>query len=157
MNPAEPNKLSLIKLSLISTGIILLLNAIINILASNFKQEYLSVKFNLDYLIYDISLEGVIVLLCAILTILFTSKLTDFSFKTVIIRLVIMSVIYFLFCLIFEFIFHLVFAVNDFQTPKSITSRFLNFRYCITGMRYSFILMVIWMVLKYRNSNNNFW
>lgn len=156
MSPAEPNKLSLIKLSLISTGIILFLNAILNILATNFKWEYLSIKFNLDYLIYDIGLEGVIILFCVMLTILFTSKLTDFSFKTVIIRLIIMSVIYFLFCLIFESIFHFIFAVNDLQTPKSITSRFLNFRYFISGMRYSLVLMIVWMVLKYRNSNNNF-
>lgn len=154
MNTQTDSSLSWYKLSFITTGIILILNAIASLIATNFKAKYLSVVFNWEYPIYNVGLEGLIILLCIAPTILFTSKLADFSFKTVIIRLSVMSVLYLLFSLVFQLVFYFIFSLNDLDNPKSITSQFLNLKYFLTGMRYSFILMVIWMVLKYRNNSN---
>ena len=154
MNTQANSSLSWYKLSFITTGIILILNSIASLIATNFKAKYLSVIFTWEYPIYNIGFEGFIILLCIVPTILFTSKLPDFSFKTVIIRLSVMSVLYLLFSLVFQLVFYFIFSLNDLDNPKSITSQFLNLKYFLTGMRYSFILMVIWMVLKYRNNSN---
>lgn len=154
MNTQTNSPLSWYKLSFITTGIILILNAFANLIATNFKAKYLSVVFNWEYPIYNVGLEGLIILLCIAPTILFTSKLADFSFKAVIIRLSLMSFLYLLFSLLLHLIIYYVFSLDNLAPPQSITSNFLNFKYFITGMRYSFILMVIWMVLKYRNNSN---
>lgn len=154
MNTQNNSPLSWYKLSFITTGFILIINAAADLIATNFKVEYLSVMFDWEYPIYNIGLEGLFVFLCILGTYLITSKLIDFSFKTIIMRLVIMSVFYFVSCCFFQFILYFLFRSDDFGSPKSITSQLLNFKYLITGMRYSFILMVIWMVLKYRNHSN---
>jgi hypothetical protein len=154
MNPSEPNKTSPFKLSLLTTSIILILNAVISLLAANFKPEYLSLTFDGEYLVYQVGLEGVVVLLCVLLTVLSTSGLTDFSFKTVLIRLSVLSIIYFLFYLVCQFIIYIVFKSNDFKVPQSVTSQFLNFKYFISGIKYSFVLIIVWMVLKYRKQNS---
>jgi|GEM_PF-4378747 len=149
MNPQPSNKVSLYKLSFVSTGFILLLNAIIDLLATNFKAEYLSIIFDWEYVPFNIGIEGLVIFLCVVGTSLLTSKLPDFSFKTVLIRISLFASFYLLLCLIYQFIFSLVFIANELD-PKIITSKILNFKYFIAGMKYSFIFMVVWMVLKYR-------
>lgn len=149
MNLPSANKLSLYKLSFVSTGFILFLNVISDLLATNFKAKYLSAVFDWRYLLFSIGSEGLMVFLSVLGTSLLTSKLPDFSFKTVSIRIISLSSFYMLFCLIYQFIFYLVFILNDYDS-KIITSKILNFGFFITGMRYSFIFMMTWMVLKYR-------
>lgn len=152
MEPRPYNTISWYKLTLVTTGVILVLNAFVDLIATNFKAKNLFIIFNWEYPIYNIGLEGFIILLCILPTILFTSKRADFSFKTVIIRLSIISVLYLLFSLLLQLVFYFIFSLDDLNSPKSIASKFLNFKYFITGMRYSFIFMVVWMVLKYRKN-----
>lgn len=149
MNIQSTNKVSWYKLSFVSVGFILLLNAVADLIATNFKAEYLSIIFDWEYLPFNIGIEGLIIFLCTVGTGLLTSKLPDFSFRTVLIRISLFSSFYFLLCLIYQLIFSFVFIANDLA-PKIITSKILNFKFFITGMRYSFVFMIAWVVLKYR-------
>ena len=153
MNPQPHNPVSWHKLSLISTGFILILNVLANLFATNFKTEYLINMFDAEYLLFEIVLEGVGIFLCAVGTVLFTSKLSDFSFRAVILKMILFSFFYLLFCIIYQFIGYLAFTANG-MNPKIIGSEFLNFQFFIVGMRYSFVFMVIWMVLKFHKKTS---
>ncbi len=144
MNAQPTNKVSWYKLSFISTGFILLLNGIGYLIATNFSGKNISIMFGWEYPVFSIGLEGVCIFLCIAGTYLITSKLTDFNFKTVLIRLILFSSFYLIFSLIASFIMYLILSGDPNKFFK------LNFKYFISGMRYSFVFMLIWIVLKYR-------
>ena len=86
MHPQPHNKVPALKVALVFTGIMLAVNAVANLIGISFKTDYF---LSLDYLKFEIGLEATVLFVCALLTILTTSKLRDFNFGTIIIRILI--------------------------------------------------------------------
>lgn len=139
MNPQPTNKVFVFKLALIFTGIMLLVNLIASLISSSFKFDHI---LTWNYLKFLIGLEGLALFLCAIFTALITSKLMDFKFGTIFIRILVFSAIYLSFSFLVQLIAGLyIGSMNYFES---------NFKLFNTGMRSSFLFLVVWMVLKYR-------
>lgn len=78
MNPQPHNKVPALKVAIVFTGIMLAVNAVANLIGISFKTDYF---LSLDYLKFEIGLEATVLFLCALLTILTTSKLRDFNLE----------------------------------------------------------------------------
>ncbi len=139
MNPQPHNKVPVFKLALVFTGFMLIVNAIANLISVSFKTDYF---LSWDYLKFEVGLEALGVFLCAIFTALITSKLSDFKFGTVFIRILVFAVIYLSFSLLLEGIIYFYLGSMDYYKT--------NFKLFNTGMRCSFLFLVVWMVLKYQ-------
>lgn len=139
MNPQPCNKVPLFKLALIFTGMMLLVNLIASLISSSYELEYILTSYYLKYLV---GVEGLAVFLCAILTALITSKLTDFKWGTIAIRILVFSSIYLSFSFLVAWIVGLYIGSMNYYHP--------NFKLFNVGMRSSFLFIIVWMVLKYR-------
>jgi hypothetical protein len=140
MNPQPHNKVPVFKLALIFTGILLLVNLIAGLISSSFRFDNILTWYYFKFLI---GFEGLAVFLCAIFTTLITSKLMDFKFGTIVIRILVFSTIYLSLLVLVELIVGLYIGSMNYFDP--------NFALFNTGMRCSFLFLVVWMVLKYRN------
>lgn len=143
MNPSSIKPSSL-KISLIFTGSILVLNLLLDLIAAFFKLDYF---LRWDYFLYEIVLEALVGFISSFGTASFTSKLPDFSFKTILIRIVVFAILYTLFALLLELIIYLSILGTDMHLYHP------NFRLVISGIKESFVFIVIWMVLKYRQKD----
>lgn len=139
MNLQSTNKVPVFQLALIFTGIMLLVNLIANFIGSSFKFDYI---LNWNYLKFEVGLEGIGLFLCTIFTTLITSRLMDFKFGTILIRILVFSVIYLSLSLLVGLFSSLYIGSMNYYKP--------DFRLFNSGMRCSFLFLVIWMVLKYR-------
>jgi hypothetical protein len=144
MNSQPQNTISWYKLALVSTGFILIINAGADLIATKLNTKHLSLTFNWEYLLFSIGLEGTLIFLCTSGTFLITKKRSDFNFGTVAIRLIIFASFYLILSLITSCILLLIYDV-DFKSFN------WNFNSFTTGMRYSFVFKITWMVLNYRN------
>ncbi|WP_343634131.1 hypothetical protein [Fluviicola sp.] len=143
----HPNVISWYKLSIVSTGFILVLDALSDLFYTGFKLKNIFLIFDWDYPIYSIGLEGLLIFICSSGTYFITFKLTDFNFKTVLIRLGLFSSFYLILALIATFIMFALLLEDTYKHFK------LNFKYFITGSKYSFVFMIVWIVLKYRQKS----
>ena len=144
MNTQSTGKPSNLKISLIFTGSVLLLSLVLDLIATFFKLDYF---LRWDYLWYNIGLEGFLSFLAALGTIHFTSRLADFAFKTIVIRVIVFAVLYALLPSLTQLIIYLSLLGSDMHLFMA------DFRIITAGIKLSFILIVIWMVLKYRQKD----
>lgn len=144
MNPSV-TKPSLLKISAVFTVCVLIVDLVIDLLATHFKTSLLLRMLSWEYVAYDIIPELLITFLCAIGTIRITSKLNDFSWRAVILRILAFATLYAALCLLLSFTIFMAVNGTNFKLFNP-----LDYIFFITGIRVSFILLVVWMVLKYQ-------
>lgn len=140
----------LLKIAAVFTGCVLLVDLVIDLFATHFKSSLLLRMISWEYFAYDIIPELLITFACAIGTTLITSKLKDFTWKSVIVRVLVFASVYTFLCLLISLI--LFMAVNGINWKLYNPVDFIFF---ITGIRVAFIFQVVWTQLKYPQIENN--
>lgn len=138
----SPRKPSVLIVTLVFTGFMLPFNLVIDLIASSFKLDYF---LDWDYLIFNIGLEGFGLFLTAIGTAFITSKFSDFHWKSVLLRMLIFATLYTALSVMISILMYLTSIGTNFEFYHS------NFNVFITGMRISFIFLVFWFMIKYKN------
>lgn len=142
MNSPSKNP-SILKIALISTGFLSVISILFDLTASSFQFDHF---LHLDYLFYTIGLEALITFLAAAGTAFVTPKLPDFTFGTVIIRVFTYCSFYIVGFLVLSFVIYLIISGSHLIFNKISLGIFLG------GIKDSFVFMVVWMVLKYRQT-----
>ncbi|MNJ90748.1 hypothetical protein D3C87_83850 [compost metagenome] len=138
-------KPSLLKIAIVFTGCILVIDLVIDLFATHFKTSLLLRMLSWEYYTFDIIPELLISFLCAVGTTLITSKLKDFTWKSTILRILAFASFYTVLCMLISFIL--------FITVNGINWKLYNpvdFIFFITGIRVAFIFQVVWVLVKYR-------
>ncbi len=136
---------SVFKTAYIFTGFMLVVNLVIDLMSTHFKASLLTSLFSWQYWVYDVLPELLISFLAAAGTIMISSKLKDFTWKSVILKVVIFTLIYSFLCLMISFTVFMVVNGSNFKLYNP-----WDFIFSITGIRVAFIFQVVWMVLKYQ-------
>lgn len=139
----------LLKIAAVFTGCVLLVDLVIDLFATHFKSSLLLRMISWEYFAYDIIPELLITFVCAVGTILITSKLKDFTWKSVVVRVLVFASVYTVLCLLISLI--LFMAVNGINWKRYNPVDFIFF---ITGIRVAFIFQVVWVQLKYSQIEN---
>ncbi|MDF3026706.1 MAG: hypothetical protein K0S23_1013 [Fluviicola sp.] len=142
MNSPSKNP-SILKTALISAGFLSVISILFDLVASSFTFHHL---LQLDYLFYKIGLEALIAFLASAGTAFVTPKLPDFTFGTVIIRVFTYCSFYIVGFLLLSFALYLTISGSHLTFNKTSLGIFLG------GIKDSFVFMVVWMVLKYRQT-----
>lgn len=129
------NKINLPKLILIFTALVLSINFISRIIGAEFKFEHF---LNWDTLIFEIGVEGILVLLCALITYYGTWFIREFSFWKAVLRVLVYALSY----ISLSFVFMMFFVEWEYL---DLFSSFLN--YFSGALKDGITFVFVWMIL----------